>query len=330
MTAKDIPTPTGFLGAKVVLAPMAGVADLAFRTVCREAGAEYTITEMVSAKALTYGDKKSRKLLRLGENETPAAAQIFGSEPDVMREGARIAAEVSGAKIIDINMGCPMGKIVNNGEGSALMRDLDRAARVIEAVIEGSPVPVTIKIRKGWDSGSVNCVELAKLAESLGVAAVAVHGRTRSQLYSGLSDRDAVRDVKRAVSIPVIANGDVMSGEEAVKLLRYTGADAVMVGRGSFGRPWIFSEIQAALKGEEPPREPSVPERCEIALRQFELAKEYKGERIACLEARKHYAWYLKGIPHAGYYREKISHIETFEDIFTITKGICRDLTLEK
>lgn len=320
---------SGFLGAKVMLAPMAGVTDLAFRRICRDFGAEYTVTEMVSAKALTFGDKKSRKLLALADGEHPAAAQIFGSEPEVMREGAKIAAEVSGAEIIDINMGCPMGKIVNNGEGSALMRDLDKAARVIEAVVEGSPVPVTIKIRKGWDSGSVNCVELAKIAESLGVAAICVHGRTRSQLYSGLSDRDAVRDVVRAVSIPVIANGDVMSGTDAAKLLAYTGAAAVAIGRGSFGKPWIFAEAQAALRGEEIPKEPSVPERCEIAVRQFELAREDKGERIACLEARKHYAWYLKGIPYAGYYREKISHIETFEDIYAITKGICRDLTPE-
>lgn len=316
----------GFFGARVMLAPMAGVTDLAFRTVCREAGAEYTCTEMVSAKALTYGDKKSRQLLKRADGEHPCAAQIFGSEPDVMREGAKIAAEVSGADVIDINMGCPMGKIVNNREGSALMRDLDLAARVIEAVVEGSPVPVTVKIRKGWDSGSVNCVEVAKLAESLGVAAVCVHGRTRSQLYSGLSDRDAARDVKRAVKIPVIANGDVFSGSDAVKLLRYTGADAVMIGRGSFGRPWIFAEVLAALGGGEPPKEPSVEEKCAIAVRQFELAREDKGERIACLEARRHYSWYLKGIPYAGYYREKISHITTFDDIYEITRGICRDL----
>ncbi len=317
---------TGFRGARVLLAPMAGVTDFAFRSVCREYGAEYTCTEMVSAKALTFGDKKSRALLRIASDEHPSAAQIFGSEPEVMREGAKIAADLSGADVIDINMGCPMGKIVNNGEGCALMRDLDRAARVIDAVLEGSPVPVTVKMRKGWDSGSCNCVELARLAERLGVSAVCVHGRTRTQLYSGLSDRDAARDVKRAVKIPVIANGDVFCGEDAVRLLRYTGADAVMIGRGAFGRPWIFREILAALDGEEPPEEPSIEEKCETAVRQFERAREDKGEHIACLEARKHYAWYLKGIPYAGYYREKISHISSFEDIYSITKGICHDL----
>lgn len=313
-------------GARIVLAPMAGVTDLAFRTVCREAGAQYTYTEMVSAKALTFGDKKSRKLLKIADDEHPCAAQIFGSDPDAMREGARIAAEVSGADAIDINMGCPMGKIVSNGEGSALMRDLDKAARVIEAVVEGSPLPVTVKMRRGWDSGSVNCVELAKLAESLGVQAVCVHGRTRVQLYSGSSDRDCIRAVKQAVSIPVIANGDVFSGADAVRLLNFTGADAVMLGRGTFGKPWLFREVAAALDGREVPPEPSLEEKCETAVRQFEIAREDKGEKVACLEARKHYAWYLKGIPYAGYYREKISHITTFEDIYSITKGILRDL----
>lgn len=313
-------------GAKIILAPMAGVTDLAFRTVCREAGAQYTYTEMVSAKALTFGDKKSRKLLRIADDEHPCAAQIFGSDPDAMREGAKIAAEVSGADAIDINMGCPMGKIVSNGEGSALMRDLDKAARVIEAVVEGSPLPVTVKMRRGWDSGSANCVELAKLAESLGVSAVCVHGRTRVQLYSGSSDRDCIRAVKQAVSIPVIANGDVFSGTDAVRLLNFTGADAVMLGRGTFGKPWLFREVAAALDGREIPPEPSLEEKCATAVRQFEIAREDKGEKVACLEARKHYAWYLKGIPYAGYYREKISHITTFEDIYSITKGILRDL----
>jgi len=308
------------------LAPMAGVTDLAFRTVCRELGTSYTCTEMVSAKALMYQDRKSRALLKLGESEHPAAAQIFGSEPSVMAEGAAKAIEISGAKVLDINMGCPTGKIVRNGEGSALMQDPELAKKIIEAVAAAVSVPVTVKIRKGWDRGSVNAVEFSKMAEAAGASAIAMHGRTRSQLYSGVADWDMIAEVKKAVGIPVIANGDVFSPEDAVRILSRTGADMVMIGRGSLGNPWLFSGAEAALKGEEIPVLPPLGKRCDTAVRQFELAREDKGEKIACLEARKHYSWYLHGVPYSGYFKEQISKIETMDDIYRITEGIKREL----
>ena len=306
---------------------MAGVTDLAFRTICRELGAGYTITEMVSAKALCYQDKKSIPLLELGEGEHPCAAQIFGSDEKCMEEAAAIAGEVSGADIIDINMGCPVPKVANSGDGSGLMRDVDKAVRVAEAVVRGAgDRPVTVKFRLGWDKGSINCVEFARAMEAAGVSAVAVHGRTRTQMYAGTANWDYIREVKQAVSIPVIANGDVFDAKAAVHILRYTGADMAMIGRGCFGNPWVFQQAKAALEGEEIPPLPPLDQRVDTAVRQFELAAAHKGEHIACLEARKQYAWYLKGVAFAGYYKEQISHISTLEDIYRITKGIKRDL----
>ena len=315
------------INTKLALAPMAGVTDLGFRTVCRELGAGYTVTEMVSSKALCYQDKKSIPLLKLGEGEHPAAAQIFGSDPACMEQAAGIAAEVSGADIIDINMGCPVPKVANSGDGSGLMKNPDLAVKVAEAVIRGAGgKPVTVKFRLGWDKGSINCVEFAQAMEQAGVSAVAVHGRTKTQMYAGKANWDYIKAVKQAVSIPVIANGDVFEPEDAVRILKYTGADMAMIGRGCFGNPWLFQRALAALEGREIPPLPPLAQRCDTAVRQFELSAAQKGEHIACLEARKHYAWYLKGVPYAGYYKEQISHVSTLEDIYRVTAGIKRDL----
>ena len=315
------------INSALALAPMAGVTDLAFRTICRELGAGYTVTEMVSAKALCYQDKKSIPLLQLGEGEHPAAVQIFGSDPACMEQAAGMAAERSGADIIDINMGCPVPKVANSGDGSGLMKNPELAVKVAEAVIRGAGGrPVTVKFRLGWDKGSINCVEFAKAMEEAGVAAVAVHGRTRTQMYSGTANWDYIRAVKETVSIPVIANGDVFETKDAVRILKYTGADMAMIGRGCFGNPWLFQRANAALAGEEIPPLPPLAQRCDTAVRQFELSAAQKGEHIACLEARKHYAWDLKGVPHAGYYKEQISHVSTLEDIYKVTAGIKRDL----
>ena len=315
------------IDSRLALAPMAGVTDLAFRTICRELGAGYTVTEMVSAKALCYQDQKSLPLLKLGEGEHPAAAQLFGSDEGCMQEAAAIAGEVSGADILDINMGCPVPKVANSGDGSGLMRTPDKAVRVAEAVVRGAGGrPVTVKMRLGWDKGSINCVELARAMEQAGVAAVAVHGRTKSQMYAGRADWDYIRAVKEAVTIPVIANGDIFSAADAVHILKYTGADLAMVGRGCFGNPWLFQQAKAALEGREVPPQPPQAQRCDTAVRQFELSAAHKGEHIACLEARKHYAWYLKGVPYAGYWKEQICQVSTMEEIHRITEGIKRDL----
>lgn len=310
---------------RTVLAPMAGVTDWAFRTVCAELGAAVTVTEMVSSRALVYQDKKSRGLLR----KTPSGvcgAQIFGNDPAIMAEAAGIALELSGCDFIDINMGCPMPKIAGNGDGCALMQNVELAARIVEAVAAAVPVPVTVKMRKGWDKGSVNCAELAQAVEAAGAAAVCVHGRTKTMLYSGTADWDCIRAVREAVKIPVVANGDIFDAEAALRCEKRTGAELLMIGRSAFGNPWVFAQVQAALGGREIPALPPLSERMDTAMRQFELAREDKGEHIACLEARKHLAWYLRGVPYSGYYKEKISSISTVEDVQRLAAGIRRDL----
>lgn len=310
---------------RTVLAPMAGVTDWAFRTVCAELGAAVTVTEMVSSRALVYQDKKSRGLLR----KTPSGvcgAQIFGNDPAIMAEAAGIALELSSCDFIDINMGCPMPKIAGNGDGCALMQNVELAARIVEAVAAAVPVPVTVKMRKGWDKGSVNCAELAQAVEAAGAAAVCVHGRTKTMLYSGTADWDCIRAVREAVKIPVVANGDIFDAEAALRCEKRTGAELLMIGRSAFGNPWVFAQVQAALDGREIPALPPLSERMDTAMRQFELAREDKGEHIACLEARKHLAWYLRGVPYSGYYKEKISSISTVEDVQRLAAGIRRDL----
>lgn len=317
---------THTLPVGAILAPMAGVTDHAFRAVCASLGAAATVTEMVSAKALCYQDRKSASLLRRNEGVI-CGAQIFGSEPEIMARGAVLALEHSHCDFIDLNMGCPMPKIVNNGEGSALLKDIDLAGRIIRAVVDAVPVPVTVKTRKGWDKSHITVVELAKAAEDNGAAAIAVHGRTKTMLYSGTADWDIIAEVKRAVKIPVIANGDVLSAESALRCRNRTGADAVMVGRASFGDPWLFAEIRAALAGEPIPARPPLRVRMETAARQMELACADKGEHIACLEARKHLAWYLRGVAYSNYYKQQISAIQTMDDVRRVIAGIQRDLS---
>lgn len=313
------------ISAPIVLAPMAGVTDYAFRSVCAQFGAAVTITEMVSSRALVYQDKKSKSLLRKNEGSL-CGAQIFGNDPEIMAQAAVFALEHSGCDFIDINMGCPMPKIANNGDGSALMKDPPLAGRIIRAVADAVSVPVTVKTRLGWDKGSINVCELARVAEENGAAAIAVHGRTKSMLYSGNADWDAIKKVTLSVSIPVIANGDIFSPEDALRCRMHSGASLFMLGRASFGDPWIFAQIRAALNGEEIPERPPLAERMDIALKQFNLACEDKGEHIACLEARKHFAWYLRGVSHSAFYKEQISRLSTAEEVTAVAKAIKRDL----
>ena len=311
---------------RVTLAPMAGVTDAAFRRLCYRQGAALTCTEMVSARALVYRDKKTEALLYCPPEDHPVAAQIFGHEPEIMAEAAPMALALSGADILDINMGCPVGKVVKSGDGSALMRDPVLAGKIIEAVVKAVDVPVTVKFRKGWDGGNVNAVEFARVCEASGASAIAVHGRTRAQMYAGKADWDIIRDVKRAVSIPVFANGDVFSGADAAHILRYTGCDFAMVGRGCFGDPWLFARANAALNGEPEPPLPPLSERMDAALGQIEQAAEQKGERLACLDARRQLGWYLRGVPYAAYYRQQIVAVSALEDIRRIVKDVKRDL----
>ncbi len=309
----------------LVLAPMAGVTDWAFRSICAEMGASITVTEMVSSRALVYKDKKSAALLK----KTPmgiCGAQIFGNDPAVMAEGARLALEISGCDFLDINMGCPMPKIANSGDGCGLMRTPELAEAIVRAVSQAVDVPVTVKCRLGWDKGSINVLDFTKRMEQSGAAMIAIHGRTRSMLYTGVADWDTIRKAKEQLSVPVIANGDIVDAPSALKCLHWTKADGLMIGRASFGDPWLFQQVRAAMEGRDIPERPCLKDRVATAVRQFELAKADKGEHIACLEARKHFAWYLRGVSHSAYYKNQISSIATMEDIYAIAAGICRDL----
>ena len=308
------------------LAPMAGVTDWAFRTICARLGAGVTVTEMVSSRALCYKDAKSAKLLRKNEGSV-CGAQIFGNDPDIMVKGAILALEISGCDFIDINIGCPMPKIAGSGDGCGLMRTPELAADIVRSVARAVNVPVTVKCRLGWDKGSINVLDFTKRMEDAGAAMVAVHGRTRSMLYSGTADWDMIHKVKEQLSVPVIANGDITDGQAAVRCLKRTGADGLMIGRSTFGDPWIFEEVQAALRGEAYPGRPSLADRVAVALEQFRLSEQDHGEHIACLEARKHFAWYLRGVPHSSYYKNQITSLTTMEDVYRVAKDVIRDLS---
>ncbi|MCL2367889.1 MAG: tRNA dihydrouridine synthase DusB [Oscillospiraceae bacterium] len=311
---------------KLALAPLAGVSDLPFRTICREHGAALCYTEMVSAKALVYQDGKTKTLLQSSEADHPLGVQIFGSDPASMGEAAAKALEISGADFVDINMGCPVGKIVKSGDGSALMKTPELARDIIETVRRNVKTPVTVKFRKGWDGGNVNAVEFAQMAEAAGAAVLTVHGRTRVQMYAGRADWDIIRQVKEAVKVPVIANGDVFEPKDAPRILEWTGADMAMIARGSFGDPWLFQQANALLAGEPMPEKPPVPERVALALHQIEMAIAQKGEKIGCLEARKHLAWYLRGVPNGGKMRQMVNTIANRGDIYRVAEEIIREL----
>ena len=314
------------LSGRLCLAPMAGVTDAAYRLLCRRHGAALCTTEMISSKALMYQDAKTRTLLVQPEGDAPLAVQIFGSDPVCMAEAAAKVRELCSPVIIDINMGCPVGKVVKAGDGSALMRDPDRAREIIEAVVRAVPLPVTVKFRKGYDAGSVNAVEFARMCEAAGAAAVAVHGRTRVQMYAGKADWDIIRQVKQAVTIPVFANGDIWTGEDAAHILRYTGADGALIGRGAFGNPWIFEQGNAAIAGEPIPPVPPLRDRMEEALDTLRAAAGFKGEKIAVLEARKQLCWYLRGVAHAGPYKQDIVAMDTLAQAERIVRAVQMNL----
>lgn len=291
------------MNSKIHLAPMAGVTDLAFRLICKEYGAGGLTTEMVSAKGLYYKDKKTASLMMLDKREQPVSIQIFGSEPDIIGEIIPRVEEFS-PTAIDINMGCPMPKIVNNGDGSALMKNPKLAGRVVHAAVSAATVPVTVKIRKGWDSNTA--AEFAKVLEAEGASAITVHGRTREQFYQGTADWDVIKEVKENVKIPVIGNGDIFSGEDAKRMIEYTGCDGVMVGRGAQGNPFIFRQIAEYLKTGKITYFPTNKEQIEAAIRHVNLICSIKGENRGVLEARKHIAWYIKGIPHSNELKTKV------------------------
>ena len=296
------------------LAPMAGVADKAYRLMAKEFGAAYCVGEMASCKGLCYSDRKTAELLSVSVAERPMAVQLFGAEPEFMAKAVQIA-ERYGPDIIDINAGCPMPKIVCGGAGSALMKTPELFGELVKAAASSTQIPVTVKIRAGWDASSKNAVELARIAEANGAAAVAVHGRTKEQLYSGKADWDIIKAVKRAVSIPVIGNGDVQNIEDCVKMYEYTSCDLVMIGRGSYGRPWLFGQIRDHFEGKPPRPDPDLDEKLDIMRRHIALLVEDKGERTGMKEARRQAAWYIKGIEGAASLRNRFGSMDTMDDL---------------
>ncbi|WP_314049013.1 tRNA dihydrouridine synthase DusB [Peptostreptococcus stomatis] len=299
---------------EVFLAPMAGVTDLPFRLICKELGCGLLYTEMINAKALCYDDKNTKKMLNILDEEYPVAVQIFGSEPEFMGKAAQILNDYPN-EILDINMGCPAPKVVKNGDGSALMRNPKLAGQVLDQVVKNSKKPVTLKIRKGWDDNSVNALEIAKIAEDCGICAITIHGRTREQYYSGQADWDIIGEVKSQISIPVIGNGDVTSVEDAIRIKDHTGCDAIMIGRGAQGNPWIFKRIDHYMKTGQLLDPPSKDEKIDIAIKHMDLAIKEHGEYVAVREMRKHIGWYLKGMKHSARFRDQINHMVTAKEV---------------
>lgn len=298
----------------LALGPMAGVTDLPFRLLCKEMGCNMLYTEMVSAKAILYKNKNTKELLNIDKNEHPVGVQLFGSDPDIM---AQIAAQVEEGEcdFIDINMGCPVPKIVNNGEGSALLKQPKLVEEILTKMVKAVNKPVTVKIRKGFENGTVYAAEIAKIAESCGVSAIAVHGRTREQYYSGKADWDVIKDVKKAVKIPVIGNGDIFSAEDAKAMKEYTGCDGLMVARGARGNPWIFREIKEYLENGNVIDKPKINDIREMIIRHAKMLVDYKGEYTGIREMRKHIAWYTAGLPHSAELRCMCNQIETMENL---------------
>ena len=305
------------LDNEVFLSPMAGVTDLPFRTICKEKGCGMLYTEMINAKALCYDDENTKKMLNLEDDGHPVAVQIFGSDPEYMGKAAAIMNQYTN-DILDINMGCPAPKVIKNGDGSALMRNPKLAAEVLTAVVKNSEKPVTLKIRKGWDDNSVNALEIAKIAEECGISALAIHGRTREQFYSGKADWDIIAEIKQSINIPVIGNGDVFDVQDAVNMLEKTKCDAIMIGRGSQGNPWIFNRINHYMKTGEVLPEPTLEEKISTAIKHMNLAVAEHGEYVAVREMRKHIGWYLKGLKNSAKYRDQINKITDYKEVISM------------